>query len=69
MVTDIIWLNDHSLTDLLSYPKSRDAIASKNRNIQDTIQIIINRFKTLNLKPLVIKLKLNFKKTKQGITN
>jgi len=27
----IVWLNDHSLTDLLSYPKSRDAIASKNR--------------------------------------
>ena len=28
-----VCLNDHSLTDLLSYPKSRDAIASKNKVI------------------------------------
>ena len=26
----IVWLLDHSLTHLLSYPHSRDAIASKN---------------------------------------
>ena len=25
----IVWLNDHSLTDWLVYPKSRDAVASK----------------------------------------
>ena len=33
MVTDGKWLNDSlSLTPLLSYPQSRDAIAFKNEN-------------------------------------
>ena len=30
MVTDRKWLSDHLITYSLSYPKSRDAIASKN---------------------------------------